>query len=617
MFNPISFIKRLMPKQGSPSDERLWQPNASFFRSLFQSFNNPTLANINVNPENALAISAYWCGIRAISEDIAKLPVKMYRKNAQDDKEFIFNDALLTVLNLSFNDELDAMTGKQTMIFWLLGFGNAYAEISYNKAKEIELHLIHPTRVQPRRNPETQDIEYCVESTTEADRKIGKKNIVTLQKHEILHLKGAVGNGYVGYSLAEIAAESLGISIAAENFTGSFFGNNLNVGAILETPGKLTPDLKEETRKEWKEQFRGSQSKEALAILPQNFKYQQIQMKSTDAELLKTREFQILEVARWLRIPPHKIMELMGAKFNNVEQQNIEYVTDCLGAWIKRLEVQFKFHFHRKDNVYIDIDEKVLLRGDEAARVAYYDKMMQMGAISPKEIAKAEGWDFTNASEEKYQPLNIQSTQLASENQALKNELLKKQILLADKELTAEPQEKASPEPEPMPEPEPQEIEEVEQDEMNQKGISPDACLALYMPVMSRGIELLVQKEYRAHESANKKEGYALTEHLNKFYSKFENELTDKLKMHVDYLCGIFGKESLQEDKLKELSVHFCNLEKSGDWVNERVESICQSLLNSCLEMSEAPKLGEILKDDSGKFYTLTLEGYKECHVTV
>lgn len=607
----LNSLKRLMPKMGNPNNPNLW-PTESYFRSLFQSYRNKTLANVTVTPENAFTLAAYWCAVRAISEDIAKLPVRMFTVDKEGKKKPIYNNALLNVLTKGFNDELDSMTGIQTLVQWLLTWQNAYVEIARNSAGQMQWYLIHPSRVQPHRDNETQRLYYDVESSTELDRSAKKTRVIRMEEDEIMHLKGAIGNGVVGYNLAEVAGQSLGISIAAQNFTSSFFGNNLSIGATLETPRALDADVKEAIRKEWTKKFSGSSKAGDVAILDRDFKFNRIQMASTDAELIKTREFQISEVARWFRIPPHKIMELKGAKFNNVEQQNIEYVTDCLGPWIKRLETQFKFKFHRSDNTIIDIDEKALLRGDQAARTQYYKEMYLMSAITPKQIAFQEGLPHEEASDKYYQQLNIQSVELADESQKLDNEAKTKALEDPEPEPIPEPQPGKEPEENNQPEP-PQE----EETEQQSNGLAPEACLAYYMPVMSKSIELLIQKESRAHESANKKQGYALTEHLNKFYSKFEQEMSDKLQVHIDYLCGIFGKQSLGNEQTLNMAKSICNMDKSGDWIEDRINQVCDLLVNECLQLSEAPQIGEVMKDDDGKFYMLTVNGYKECNVTI
>ena len=596
-----------MPKMGNPNNSDQWPTSGAQLRSLFQNFRNKTSSNIVVTPENAFTISAYYCAVRAISEDVAKLPVRMYTQDSAMSKKAIKNNSLLTVLTKGFNDELDSMYGIQTLMQWLLTYQNAYCEIAYNAAGQMQWYPINPSRVQVNRDAETRKLYYTVESTTELDRQSNKNRLLRMEEDEILHLKGAIGNGVVGYNMAEIAGTSLGICIASQNFTSSFFGNNLSIGATLETPRALDADVKQAIRKEWSKEFGGSGNAGGVAILDRDFKFNRIQMASTDAEMLKTREFQVSEIARWFRIPPHKIMEMKGAKFNNVEQQNIEYVTDCLGPWIARLESQLKFKFHRKDNTIIDIDEKALLRGDQAARTQYYNELYMMSAITPQEIAKIEGLPYEEAPDKYYQQLNIQSVTLTEESQTLDNEAKAK--ALEEPEPQPEPEE-----PEEENEPEPPAEEETEQQE---NGIAPEAFLAYYQPVMLKSIELLVQKESRAHDAANKKEGYALTDHLNKFYSKFESEMADKLSLHIDCLCGVFGKEAPQRESVEIVSKQICQMEKLEEWQAMRPQQVMDIIVQSVLGYTDAPKMGEIMKGDDGKHYILTINGYKECNVTI
>ena len=605
----FSSLKRLMPKQGNPNDSRLWPSLSSYFQTLNQQFFNKTRSNITVTGEDAFIISAFWCAVRAISEDIAKLPVKAYTATGDGNKKYISNNKLLTVLTKGFNPEVDSMTGMQTLVQWMLVYGNAYAEIQKNPMGDLRLYLIHPSRVDVRRDPETRELYYLVESTTEMDRQEGKTRVEKYSENEFLHLKGPNGNGILGQSLVVAAGESLGISMAAQNFTGAFFGNNLSIGATLETPRALDPDVKEAIRKEWSKKFGGSSNAGDVAILDRDFKFNRIQMASTDAEMLKTREFQVSEIARWFRIPPHKIMEMKGAKFNNVEQQNIEYVTDCLGPWIARLETQLKFRFHRTDNTYIDIDEKALLRGDQAARVQYYKELYMMSAITPQMIAKIEGLPHEDAPADYYQQLNIQSVSLAEESQQLDNEA-KTKALEEPEPIEPEPIEEEPEEVENEPEPQPEEEAETQSN-----GIAPEAFLAYYMPVMEKSISLLVQKESRAHEAANKKQGYALKEHLEKFYSKFETEFADKISLHIDCLCGVFGKESPERETLMAVSKEVCQMSKDNNWQEVRASEVCDMIISAILNYDTVPLIGEIVQGDDGEHYIMTNKGPRSIDV--
>ena len=234
----FNFFKKNPTQAANNSHPSLWP---SSLRSLMNRYFNPTLSNITVTPENAMHISAYYACVKAISEDIGKLPASMYRLTEDGKKEPYSNSPLNSVLKYGFNDETDSMTGWATMIQWALTFGNSYAYRQTNRLGRLQLTLIHPTRVEPDRD-EKGKLFYRVTNTDSHDQPIldGDKTL-KLSPSEIVHIKGP-GNGVTGYSTGELAAESLGISIAAQNFTGAFFGNNLSIGAVLETPRALDPD---------------------------------------------------------------------------------------------------------------------------------------------------------------------------------------------------------------------------------------------------------------------------------------------------------------------------------------------------------------------------------------
>ena len=593
-----SFLKKKSTAlmSGGNQDPSFW-PSANSLRSLYQQFVNPTKANIAVTSESAFQLAAYWLAVRAISEDIAKLPINLFTVDADGKKKPIVKSPLQQILTQGFNPETDSMTGLQTLIQWMLTYGNAYAEIQYNAMGEMQWVLIHPERVSVQRDG-NGDLVYRITESSELDRRGRvRQNHTTLRANQILHLKGP-GNGVVGYSIGQIAAQSLGISIAAQDFTGSFFGNNLSLGAALETDKALNADQKAAIRKDFKSKYGGSQNAGEMIILDRNFKFNRIQMNSTDAELLNTRKFQIEEIARWFRIPPHKLMDMSKSTFNNVEQQDINYATDTLTPWISRLEKQLKFRFHRKDNTVIDIDEKALSRGDMAARSGFLKEMFAMGAMSGNQVALAEGLPEYEGGETRFIPLNLTPLTESVKGASLDNEVKEKSLV--EPEAVEEPEEVEPEEIEEEPEPEPTPVQP--------QGVSEQAAIAAYLPSMADSISRLTRKEQLNHESAAKKEPQQMKESLDKFYIKFEAELKDCLQLHANYLCSILNKELFTSDKLLFMSQEICQLEKKEN----QADIIVEKLLNDIAEMSEAPKLGEIRQDEDGTAYSFTMKGWIE-----
>lgn len=603
----MNFLKLLTKKgraqmSGGNQDPRLW-PGSFFNQTLFQRFLNPTSSNINITSESAFQVPAYWLAVRAISEDIAKLPINLFTVNRDGTKKIIFNNPLQKVLKQGFNDETDSFTGIQTLVQWMLTFGNGYAEIQRNSLGDIRLNLIHPSRVSVQRNG-AGDLVYIVTTRTEMDAQNKRKQRTTsFTARDMLHLKGP-GNGVVGYSIGEIAAQSLGISVAAQDFTGAFFGNNLSIGAALETDKALDAPQKEAIRKDWKKKFGGSKNAGEMAILDRGFKFNRLQMSSTDAELLATREFQIKDIARWFRIPPHKLMDMSNSTFNNVEQQDINYSTDTITPWIRRLEVQLKFKFHRTDNTIIDIDEKALARGDMKARSAFFKEMFAMGVMDGNQIALAEGLPEYEGGELRYIPMNLTPITQGLESAELDNEA-KRKALEAPEPIT-EPVKEEDPEPEPEPQEEPAPIEEEQP-----AGITEQVAIAAYLPTMKDSFSRLTRKESLTHEAAAKKDSTAQLEHLNKFYAKFESELADCLELHANYLCNILNKEKFTSDKLMFMSQEICQLEKSDG----QSDIIVEKILTEVAGMEESPQLKDVKQDEDGNHYIFTMSGWSPVDV--
>jgi len=593
-----SFLKKKSTElmTGGNQSPNFW-PSANSLQSLYQRVVNPTKANISVTSESAFQLAAYWLAVRAISEDIAKLPINLFTVDSKGKKKPIAKSPLQQILTQGFNSETDSMTGRQTMIQWMLTYGNAYAEVLTNDMGEMSWILIHPERVNVQRNG-NGNLIYVVTQSSELDnRQRVKQNTNTLQANQMLHLKGP-GNGVVGYSIGQIAAQSLGISIAAQDFTGAFFGNNLALGAALETDKALNAEQKKAIRDDWKKKFGGSSKAGEMAILDRSFKFSRIQMNSTDAELLNTRKFQIEEIARWFRIPPHKLMDMSKSTFNNVEQQDINYATDTLTPWISRIETQLKFRFHRKDNTVIDIDEKALSRGDMKARSGFLKEMFAMGAMSGNQIALAEGLPEYTGGETRFIPMNLTPLEESLKSASLDNDV----------------KEKSLEEPEPVQEPEPVEpvIEPKEEDPeptpVQAVGVSEQAAIAAYLPSMADSLSRLTRKEQLNHESAAKKEPQQMKESLDKFYCKFETELKDCLQLHANYLCNILDKELFTSDKLMFISKEICQLDKQDN----QADRIVEMLLSDIDEALEAPKLGEIRQDEDGAAYSFTMNGWVE-----
>jgi HK97 family phage portal protein len=353
-----------------------------------------TRAGTDVSPYSAMSIAAYFACIRNISEDIGKLPLLTYKRLPRG-KERALKHPLYKLLSLRPNPNHSAMTLKETMTQFVLGWGNAYAEIVFDPytGYAAELWPIHPSRVRVMNLP-GEGVVYDVRSSH--NQWMGGQapfEAVRLPARSVLHVRGLGAEGMYGYSIAQLAAESLGLTIAAENFGAAFFGNGTWLGGVLEHPGVLGEEAIKHLRESWEGRYRGPDNAGKPAILEEGMTWHQLGVPPEDAQFIATREFQIEEIARWFRMPLHKIGHLGKVRSGTVsiEQQSIEYVTDTLMPWMVRFEQEIAIKLFTDDeDSFAEFLVNALMRGDSVARGDFYKTMFEMAALSPNDIRELE-----------------------------------------------------------------------------------------------------------------------------------------------------------------------------------------------------------------------------------
>jgi len=334
-----------------------------------------------VDHDTALSLSAVFAAVRYISETIASLPweLRQRRKGGGSDPALTHN--VYRLLHGRPNPEMGAFNWRMFMLSMVNLWGNAYAEIERDTVKRpVALWPIHPNRVEPKR--ENGQLYYSVDG--------GRIN---LMPDDIYHISGLGNDGIKGYSVVSLAARSIGAGLAADEFAASFFENGVVTSGNLKHPKKLGDKAYERLKKEFKEKHGGPKNAWKPLILEEGMEWQTMTMPLKDAEFLASRKFTTTEIARWFRVPPHKIADLEYAHFNNIEHLSIEVVQDTLIPWNVRLEQEanYKLISSRTQNLfYSKINVNGLLRGDSKARAEYYQKMRNMGAINSDEIRALE-----------------------------------------------------------------------------------------------------------------------------------------------------------------------------------------------------------------------------------
>ena len=380
----------------------------SVFRSLFRSRDKPqnatngsgfrfflggTTAGKAVTEQSAMQLTAVYSCVRILSEAIAGLPLHLYRYTEDGGKEKALEHPLYPLLHDEPNPEMASFNFRETLMSHLLVWGNAFAQVIRNgKGEIVALYPLMPNRMKVDRDDAGR--LYYSYQVADSDAPTMKSGTVILKPSDVLHIPGLGFDGLVGYSPIAMAKNAIGMALATEEYGAKFFANGATPGGLLEYPGTVKdPDR---VRDSWNRGFSGSQNAGKVAILEEGMKYTPISIAPEQAQFLETRKFQINEIARIFRIPPHMIGDLDKSSFSNIEQQSLEFVKYTLDPWVVRWEQALSrslFTPEEKKRYFFKFNVEGLLRGDYQSRMNGYAVARQNGWLSANDIRELENLD--------------------------------------------------------------------------------------------------------------------------------------------------------------------------------------------------------------------------------
>nr|DAT95165.1 MAG TPA: Portal [Caudoviricetes sp.] len=378
----IPFLSKLFRTRDKPKDYYI----GTDFRYLF----GPSTSGKNVNEFTAMQTTAVYACVRILSETLAALPLQLYRYTP-GGKERVYDHPLYHLLHDEPNPEMTSFIFRETLMSHLLIWGNAYAQIIRDRLGRVQgLYPLRPDKMTVCRD-ENGQIYYIYTKTTDENPAIKPYGQVPLRKDEVLHIPGLGFDGLVGYSPIAMARNAVGMTMACEEYGASFFANGASPSGVLEHPGILKDPAK--VRDSWNAVYQGSANAHKVAVLEEGMKYQQIGIPPEEAQFLETRKFQLNEIARLYRIPPHMIGDLEKSSFNNIEQQSMEFVKYTLDPWVIRWEQAMQkalFLPEEKKQFFLKFNVNGLMRGDYESRMTGYSIGRQNGWLSANDIREME-----------------------------------------------------------------------------------------------------------------------------------------------------------------------------------------------------------------------------------
>ena len=361
--------------------------------SAYSFFFGGSTAGKRVNERSAMQMTAVYSCVRILAEAVAGLPLHLYRYKEDGGKEKALDHPLYLLLHDEPNPEMSSFVFRETLMTHLLLWGNAYAQIIRNgKGEVIALYPLMPDRMTVNRDSNGQlYYEYTVSMD---DAPTIKGSLVRLHPSDVLHIPGLGFDGLVGYSPIAMAKNAIGMAIACEEYGAKFFANGAAPGGVLEHPGTIKDPQR--VRESWQSTFGGSGNANKIAVLEEGMKYTPIGISPEQAQFLETRKFQINEIARIFRVPPHMVGDLEKSSFSNIEQQSLEFVKYTLDPWVIRWEQSIQrslLSADEKSKYFVKFNLEGLLRGDYQSRMNGYAIGRQNGWMSANDIRELENLD--------------------------------------------------------------------------------------------------------------------------------------------------------------------------------------------------------------------------------
>ena len=354
--------------------------------SSYSFYMGGSSAGKNVNERSAMQMTAVYSCVRILAEAVAGLPLHLYRYKEDGGKERAIDNNLYHLLHDEPNKEMSSFIFRETLMTHLLLWGNAYAQIIRNgKGEVVALYPLMPNKMQVDRD-ENGELYYIYTRCSDEAK--------TITPRDVLHIPGLGFDGLVGYSPIAMAKNAIGLAIATEEYGAKFFANGAAPSGVLEHPGTIKDPSR--LRENWNSTFGGSANSGKVAVLEEGMKYTPISISPEQAQFLETRKFQIDEIARIFRVPPHMVGDLEKSSFSNIEQQSLEFVKYTLDPWVIRWEQSLSralLNEDEKRKYFFKFNLEGLLRGDYESRMSGYAVARQNGWMSANDIRELENMD--------------------------------------------------------------------------------------------------------------------------------------------------------------------------------------------------------------------------------
>lgn len=361
----------------------LENPAVPFASLLSDAWGETTNSGVSVNESKAMTTTAVYACVRIIAETVAGLPFDVFERLTPRGRNRAVDNPIYRLLHDEPNDMMTSFIFRETIQSHALLWGNGYAAIGrLGDGTPYELLPLDPSKVK-------------------VGRVNGKKTYLITSNGvdypasdaDILHIPGLGFDGLAGYSVIQLLRQAIGLTLAAEEFGARFFGNGTATGVVLETDKTMSDTAYNRLRESWNEMHKGVSKSHRPAILEEGLKASRITIPPEDAQFLETRKFQVQEIARAFRVPPHMLADLERATFSNIEQQSLDFEKHTIRRWLVVWEQEVNrklFNQSDRTRYYAEHNVNGLLRGDIKSRFDAYAVGRNWGWLSANDVRELE-----------------------------------------------------------------------------------------------------------------------------------------------------------------------------------------------------------------------------------
>lgn len=348
-----------------------------------------TPSGVDVTVDTALMYAPFFAAVRVLAEDEASLPLHLYERLDPRGKRRATDHPVYGLLHDAPNDLMGSMQLRETAMGHAVTWGDGLVYVVRRRGTPVELWPLRPDRVEikvDRDGPGRRRVRYVYRDEVNGI-------YATLLPDEVLHISGLGFDGLRGYSLVSLARNSIGLGVATEAFGSRWFRDGSRPSGVLTSDKALSEGARSRMRSDWESLHKGLDRSQRIAILEEGTSWQQMGIPPEDAQFLETRRFQVNELVRWTRVPPHKLGDLERATFSNIEHQSLDYVTSALRPWLVRWEQAIwltLLNDEERDSLFAEHLVDAFLRGDMRSRSEALAVQRNWGIISADDWREIE-----------------------------------------------------------------------------------------------------------------------------------------------------------------------------------------------------------------------------------